>query len=136
MKVPMTEYLAIDLDKETWECRRCGHEINSARANYKEGLLVHDRDPKEIHKPLLDPTKYVRTFAPDPEWCSILEYYCPSCGTMVETEYTVPGHPPLHDMEFDIDALKQQWKDRDASTLVAIPADSEHLQALRHIHSH
>jgi len=31
---------------------------------------------------------------------------------MVETEYLPPGHPPLHDIELDIDALKLQWKDR------------------------
>lgn len=112
MKVLMTEYLRIDLDTERWECRRCNHVIGSARNNYKEGLLVYNRDPREIHRPLLDTEKYQRTFAPNPDWCRILEYYCPSCGTMVEVEYTVPGHPPLHDMEIDIDALKAQWRDR------------------------
>ena len=114
MKIPMTEYLRIDLDREAWECRRCGAVIGSARENYKEGLLVYDRDPRDIHKPLLDPTYYRFTFAPDPQWMRILEYYCPHCGTMVETEYTVPGHPPIHDMEVDIDALKAQWAQRPA----------------------
>lgn len=136
MKVPMTEYLAIDLDREVWECRRCAHVIQPARANYKEGLLVYDRDPRDIHKPLLDPAKYRRTFAPDPEWCRILEYYCPSCGTMVETEYTVPGHPPLHDIEIDIDALKAQWQERPASTTREIAEDSDRLKKLRQVHSH
>ena len=32
---------------------------------------------------------------------------------MVEAEYLPPGHPPLHDIELDIDALKLQWKDRE-----------------------
>jgi len=136
MKVPMTEYLAIDLEREVWECRRCGHTIHSARENYKEGLLVYDRDPREIHKPLLDPAKYERTFAPNPDWCRILEYYCPSCGTMVETEYTVPGHPPLYDMEFDIDALKAQWKDRPAPAATEIPEDNDRIKNLRQVHSH
>jgi acetone carboxylase gamma subunit len=84
----------------------------SARDNYKRGLLVHDRDPREVHKPLLDTTLYARTYSPDPAWCRILEYYCPGCGTMVEAEYLPPGHPPLHDIELDIDALKLQWKGR------------------------
>ena len=26
----------------------------------------------------------------------------------MEVEYLPPGHPPLHDIEFDIDALKQR----------------------------
>jgi acetone carboxylase gamma subunit len=113
MRVLITEYLRINLDTEMWECRRCGHEHISARENYKRGMLVYDRDPTEIHKPLLDTKLYERTYSPDPKWCRILEYYCPQCGTMVEAEYLPPGHPPLYDIELDIDALKLQWKDRE-----------------------
>ena len=50
MRVPMTEYLEIDLDSERWNCRVCGHDLAPARGNYKEGTLVHDRDPGEIHR--------------------------------------------------------------------------------------
>lgn len=123
MKVLITEYLRIDLGSERWECRRCGHEIGDARDNYKRGLLVYDRDPREIHKPLLDPSLYERTYSPDPKWCRILEYYCPNCGTLMEAEYLPPGHPPLHDIELDIDALKLYWKDRPEVTEPAIGPD-------------
>jgi len=123
MKVLVTEYLRIDLEREMWECRRCGKEIQSARDNYKRGLLVYDRDPREIHKPLLDPKKYQRTYSPDPTWCRILEYYCPQCGTMMEAEYLPPGHPPLYDIELDIDALKEQWRDRKEVTEAPIGPD-------------
>lgn len=112
MNVPMTEYLEIDLERESWRCRCCGHEVGSARRPYKEGLLAYVRDPREIHKPILDPERYEYTFAPDPDWVRIIEYYCPECGTMVETEYLPIGHPPLNDMEFDIDALKLRWRSR------------------------
>ena len=112
MKVLITENLRIDLDTERWECRACDGELFDARDNYKRGLLVHDRDPREIHKPLLDPERYALTYAPNPEWCRILEYYCPHCGSMIETEYLPPGHPPVRDIEFDLDALKAQWRDR------------------------
>jgi acetone carboxylase gamma subunit len=111
MKIAMTEYLQIDLDSERWHCRVCNHDIAPARDNYKEGLLVYARDPREIHKPILD-ASYEFSFAPDPKWVQIVEFYCPSCGTQVEVEYLTPGHPPLHDMEFDIDALKAQWANR------------------------
>ena len=114
-KVLVTENLRIDLDAETWECRACGTELISARDNYKRGLLVYDRDPREIHKPLLDPEKYEFTFAPDPTWCRILEYYCPACGQLVEAEYLPPGHPPTHDIEFDIDSLKARWRNVDVT---------------------
>lgn len=113
MNVLITEYLRINLESEMWECRVCDHAIGPARENYKEGLRVYDRDPREIHKPILDSSKYKFTYSPDPKWCRILEYYCPSCGTMVETEYTVPGHPPVHDIQLDIDALREQWRDRE-----------------------
>mgnify|MGYP000257902270 FL=1 len=112
MRVNITEYLTIDLDKELWECRVCAQSLGNARDNYKKGLLVCDRKLSEVHPHLLDPEKYEYTFCPDPNFTALIEYYCPSCGTMVETEYTVPGHPLVHDIELDIDDLKKkaaQW---------------------------
>ena len=44
MKVLMTEYLRIDLEKETWECRVCNHEVGSAKKSYKEGMRVDGKD--------------------------------------------------------------------------------------------
>lgn len=108
MKVNITEYLCIDLDREKWLCRVCGHEFGPARDNYKRGLLVHDRKLDEVHPHLLDPEKYPYTFCPDPAYTALIEYYCPSCATMVETEYTVPGHPLVRDIELDIDDLKKK----------------------------
>ncbi len=113
MKVLMTEYLRVDLDAEQWECRVCDHVIGTATKSYKEGMLVYDRDPREIHPPIIDAERYKFTFSPDPEWVRILEYYCPSCGTQVETEYAIPGHPPLYDMQPDLLALRAQWAGRE-----------------------
>lgn len=107
-RVCMTEYLAVDLDSEQWVCRRCDHEIFDARDNYKKGLLLHPREPGEVHRPLLDKSRYQFTFEPDPEWCRIVECYCPACGTLVELEYLMPGHAPSYDIELDVDALKKQ----------------------------
>lgn len=120
MKVQMTEYLRLDLDAELWECRVCDHIIGTAHTGYKEGMLVYDRDPRDIHPPILAPEKYRYTFSPDPEWVRILEYYCPKCGTQVETEYVPPGHPPLHDMQPDLPALRTQWAGRTEVTEVAV----------------
>lgn len=106
MRINITEYLAVDLTDETWRCRRCDHVLNGARENYKEGLLVYDRDPREVHRPIIDPDAYDFTYAPDPSWCRIVEYYCPGCGTQVEAEYLPPGHPLPHDIELDIDSLR------------------------------
>ncbi|KWF80456.1 acetone carboxylase subunit gamma [Burkholderia diffusa] len=103
----MTEALLIDLDSATWICRKCGHQHGSAERSYKEGLLVHARDPREVHQPILDPVQYRHTFAPKPEWVRIVEYYCPHCALLVEAEYLPPGHPPVDDMRFDLDKLRE-----------------------------
>jgi acetone carboxylase gamma subunit len=133
MKVLVTENLRIDLDTERWECRHCAGDLWPARDNYKRGLLVYNRDPREIHRPLLDPARYELTFSPHPDWCRILEYYCPHCGSMIETEYLPPGHPPVRDIEFDIDALKEQWRDRPEVTNAPLGSDPPRRA---HHHSH
>ena len=104
-KVQITEYLDIDLETEKWCCNRCGHELISARDNYKKGCLVYDRDPRTIYDPVLEDG----SFAPDPEICRIVEFYCPSCAVMVENEVLPPGHPITHDIELDIDKLKAKY---------------------------
>lgn len=98
----VTEYLEIELESESWRCRRCGHVIGPAGEDYKRGLLLHDRDPREIHPAGFEEG---RGFSPDPEWCRIVEYYCPGCGTQVEAEYLPPGHPLTHDIQIDVESL-------------------------------
>lgn len=100
---PITEYLAIDLETERWHCRRCDADLGSARENYKKGLVIRARDPREIHSSGLDEPR----FAPDPHWCSVVEMYCPSCVTMVEVEYLPPGHPLTDDIRIDLDEMKR-----------------------------
>jgi acetophenone carboxylase len=105
MRPRITEYLEIDLETEQWACVKCGRELGSARENYKHGCLVWERDPREVHRPVVG-GEY--TFAPDPAWCRILEFICPGCATLIEVEYLPAGHPVTHDIELDIDALKRR----------------------------
>lgn len=104
-RIRVTEYLDLDLDDEQWYCHVCEYHFGEARSNYKEGCLIYQRDPTEIHQPLIDGAY---TFAPDPDWISIVEFYCPQCGTQIETEYLPPGHPITHDIEINIDKLQQR----------------------------
>lgn len=104
-KIRVTEYLDLDLGREEWSCNRCGHALGPARDNYKKGCLLYDRDPREVHNPIVE-GKF--TFSPDPDWVRIVEFYCPGCGTQLETEYLPPGHPITWDIEIDIDSLKNQ----------------------------
>jgi acetone carboxylase gamma subunit len=102
---PITEYLEIDLNQERWLCRVCNKDLGCARDDYKRGLLLHDRDPRTVYEARID-GEY--SYAPDPNWCRIVEYYCPGCATQVEAEYLPPGHPLTRDIELDIDALKER----------------------------
>ncbi|MGB0034702.1 MAG: acetone carboxylase subunit gamma [Candidatus Acidiferrales bacterium] len=106
-RIRITEYLDLDVDAEKWICNRCDHALGSARENYKKVCLLHDRDPREIHPPLVTGDF---SFSPDPLWVRIVEYYCPGCGTQIETEYLPPGHPLTHDIEIDIDRLKERLR--------------------------
>jgi len=104
-RIRVTEYLDLSLADEQWSCNRCGHLLGPARENYKRGCLLYDRDPREVHPPLV-PGQY--TFSPDSLWVRIVEFYCPGCGTQIETEYLPPGHPITHDIEIDLDGLKRR----------------------------
>jgi len=109
MRVRITEYLEIDLDKEMWLCQRCGKELTDAGESYKRGCKVRERDSREIHRPLIENSMY--TFSPDPDYCRIIEFYCPRCGTMIENEYLPPGHPITEDIQLDIQKLKAKYKE-------------------------
>lgn len=106
-RIRVTEYLDLDLERERWLCHRCDREIGPARENYKRGCLFHDRDPREIHPPIVSGEF---NFSPDPEWVRIVEIYCPGCGTQIETEYLPPGHPITWDIEIDLESLKERLR--------------------------
>lgn len=104
MKLRITENLDIDLPREKWLCTACGHELASARADYKTGCLVAEVPLEEAHPPMVHGE--LHSFTPNPDFCRLIEFYCPGCGTIIENEYLPPGHPLTHDIELDIDALK------------------------------
>lgn len=102
-KKQVTEYLEIDLSTREWQCVVCEETIGPGEKNYKRGCKVRERNPRKVHRQILEDEEY--DFAPDPEWVRIVEFYCPGCGTMIENEYLPPGHPITHDTELDIDEL-------------------------------
>ena len=112
MKLRITEYLDIDLERELWCCNRCGAALVGARENYKHGCLVAERPLEEVHPPLVSDGEF--SFCFDPDYCRLLEFYCPGCGVLIENEYLPPGHPITHDIELDIDALKLRHRPGEA----------------------
>jgi acetone carboxylase gamma subunit len=104
-KIMITEYLDLDIDTGKWHCSTCGRALIDADENYKKGCLVYGRDPREIHNPVFE-GEY--TFAPDPNWVRIIEFYCPECGVQIETEYLPLGHPITRDITIDLESLRKR----------------------------
>ena len=105
-RIRITESLDIDLDRLMWCCNRCGEEIIHAKENYKRGCLICAKDPREIHRPIVE-TEH--SWAPYHEWMNIVEFYCPNCHVMFENEYLPLGHPITHDIELDLESLQEKY---------------------------
>lgn len=45
------------------------------------------------------------TYAADPEWSVIREYYCPECNIQLEVEAVPPGYPVIFDFLPDLEAF-------------------------------
>jgi acetophenone carboxylase len=67
---------------------------------------VAEKPFEEVHPPLVEGEEY--SFSPDPNYCRLLEFYCPACGVIIENEYLPPGHPITHDIEIDLKSLKER----------------------------
>jgi acetone carboxylase, gamma subunit len=104
-RIRITEYLDLDIGREEWMCNRCDRILGPARENYKKGCLMHHRDPREIHPRVVSADF---NFSPDPLRVRIVECYRPGCGVQMDTEYLPPGHPITHDIELDLDSLKER----------------------------
>lgn len=117
MRVRITEYLDVDLEERHWRCNRCGQDLGPAERSYKEGCLIADRDPREVHPVIGSDPEF--NFSFDPEWVRLVEFYCPSCAVLLETEYLPPGHPLSWDIDLDLDALAQKHAEDDAEAMPA-----------------
>ena len=106
----ITETLEIDLDKEMWCCNRCHAEIHPARESYLNGCLVYERPANEVYGPPI-PIKQdsdMISYAPEPDFMRLVEFYCPNCGAIITVQYLPPGHPFINEIELDIDKLKEK----------------------------
>jgi acetone carboxylase, gamma subunit len=109
-KIRVTECLDIDLEKEVWRCHRCDAELYSARDSYMKGCLVHDRPAAEVYGHPAEVGEGARvSYAPDPDFIRMLEFYCPGCGSLVEVQYLPPGHPIPRDIDLNMDKLKEKY---------------------------
>jgi len=86
----------------------CGHDFCAPELNWKMEALIFVRD---------DPETLGEVFpglaGPDPDWCELREFYCPSCARQLETEAIAPGHPVVHEFLPDIEGFYRGWLGRE-----------------------
>jgi acetone carboxylase gamma subunit len=109
-KVRVTESLDIDLDGEKWCCHSCGEPMNSAREAFMKGTLVYEKPASEIYgNPIKLSEDTTISYAPDPDFMRVIEFYCPACGALISVQYLPPGHPIPNEVQLDIDQLKARY---------------------------
>jgi len=83
----------------------CGQEFGDYRENWKLSALIYERDNLEKLQEL-----YPGPRAPNPDWMVLREYFCPQCGTILETEAVPPAYPILFNFLPDEEALDEVSK--------------------------
>src|SRR5262245_23644082 len=93
--IPLTEYLDLVATSSgrSLACERCGHVLCDAGRNYKAHALRIDR-PIQAANPLIgDPQRFIDAAV------EFRQFYCPSCGGLIENEVSRAQDPLLHDIE-------------------------------------
>lgn len=68
-------------------CRACGHELAPVEASWKDVAVLDERPLGEAGGPMFRTDGGVL----------LRRFYCPSCGTTLDTETALPGEPFLVD---------------------------------------
>jgi acetone carboxylase, gamma subunit len=97
--VPLGEHLYVVQkgDDRVVKCT-CGYEFGDYRQNWKLNAAVYVRDTEEsLDEIYPGPRKC------DVTWMGLREYYCPTCGRMLEQEAVPPGYPVVFDFLPELD---------------------------------
>ena len=86
----------------------CGHEFCDYHQNWKMEALVYARDTNEKLNEVWQAERI-----PDPTWCIIREFYCPSCGVQLDVETAMPLYPIVFNFLPDLDGWEARRKAKD-----------------------
>lgn len=79
-----------------YRCRKCGHDLGSADANFKEGAVCKVRPIQHANPLIVDP----KTFIDDE--VVFRQYFCPGCATLLENEVILAESEPVWDKQVDL----------------------------------
>ncbi len=86
----------------------CGHDFCAHDRNWKMEAAIFVRDDEETMGEV-----FPKFAGGDPDWVEVREFYCPSCGRMLECDATTPGYPVLHDFLPDVEGFYRGWLGRE-----------------------
>ncbi len=97
--VPIGEHLYV-VQKEADRIVKCtcGHEFGDYRNTWKKDAVVYVRNTEGSFDEI-----YPGPRKCDVTWMELREYYCPTCGTLLEIEAVPPGYPMVFDFLPDLD---------------------------------
>lgn len=92
------EYLKIknESDIKSYCCSKCEQRLSSIKENYKLGCLLYETTLEHSAPLNGNPHRFI-----DDEmvW---REFYCPKCGTLLESELSRKGDPILWDIQLHL----------------------------------
>lgn len=74
-------------------CVDCGAELGGIGDNYKLGCLSEHQPITTANPNILEPSIHVDNRV------TFRTFYCPGCGTLMDSEVVVDGRPPTHDIQ-------------------------------------
>lgn len=85
-------HLAID-DQGRIVCRRCGHDLGPADANFKDGAVMKERSIQDANPLIVDPATFID------EEVVFRQFFCPGCATLLENEVIKRSSPVIWDKQ-------------------------------------
>ena len=77
-------------------CAKCGFALGEAGENYKLHALREDLSVMAASPRIADPITYIDNKV------SFRHFYCPGCGTLLDTEIAADDVAPLRDIEIQV----------------------------------
>jgi len=93
MQVSETLEVVGEGGNRSFSCRRCEHSLGPVAENFKLTALVEQSPLAAANPHVGDPQRYVD------EAMVFRRFYCPGCGTQIDTEVARARDVPLLDIE-------------------------------------
>lgn len=88
----------LEIVDDRCRCRKCGHDLGPADANFKAHAVRKVRSIEDANPLIVDP----KTFIDDE--VVFRQYFCPGCATLLENEVILAESDPVWDKQVDLAA--------------------------------